>query len=606
MKKVISGDMLLKPLKACLCLLTALLLPAAAAALEFSEVFEAHGTVMLLIEPESGRIVDANPAAASFYGYDRDVLRTMSIQEINTLSPGQVAEERALAEREGRNYFIFRHALAGGEIRTVEVQSQPFSLKGRRVLLSVIHDITPGRNLYQGGWHYQQRLEELLELRTAETESRNRIIIGILLAGLVVTTSIALALWWAIRSRRQAEARLQGFSRDFEAFLDHTTDFVYFKDADSRFRFCSQTLARITGHHDWREMLGKHDREVFPAETAAIYEEEERPVFAEGRPLLDRIDPYYDETGQRRFVQTNKWPLFDKHGKVVGIFGISRDITEHKEVEAELERYRNHLEELVERRTAELVAARDAAEAANRAKSAFLANMSHELHTPLNGVMGMIDLARRRMQDTRGLNQLDMARLSAERLLHVLNDILDIARIEAARLVLDNLPMQLGQHIDKTMSELAPAAADKGIVLGSEVPEELATLPLKGDPQRLDQILHNLVGNAIKFTEQGTVSLRVRPVEDGPETLRVRFEIIDTGIGIEPEALARLFNTFEQGDNSSTRRYGGAGLGLVICKRLVQLMGGEIGVDSTPGQGSSFWFILPLKKQDAIDQTART
>jgi PAS domain S-box-containing protein len=604
-----GGNILLDSLKACLsrcCLLIALLLPAVAAAIDFKEVFETHGTIMLLIEPDSGRIVDANPAAASFYGYERDVLRTMSIQQINTLSREQVAAERAQAEREGRNYFVFRHALADGQLRTVEVQSQPVTDNGRRLLLSLIHDVTPGRRFDQGMLHYQQRLEELVALRTAEAELRNHVIIAVLLAGLLVTIAIVLALCWAIRKRRRAEAELQRFTRNFETFLEHTSDFVYFKDADSRFLFCSQTMADITGHRHWRELLGKHDREVFPPETATIYEEEERQIFADGKPMLDWIQPYYDAQGRHCFVQTNKWPLFDQHGKVVGIFGISRDITEHRRIEAELEGYRNHLEALVENRTVELIAARDAAESANRAKSTFLANMSHELRTPLNGVLGMIELARRNMQDARGQNQLDLAKQSAERLLRVLNDILDIARIEAARVVLDNLPLQLGQRVDRALGELAAAAAAKGLALSAEVPAELATLPLKGDPQRLDQILHHLLGNAIKFTERGTVSIRVSAIDEGPDALRVRFAIIDTGVGVEAEAQARLFSVFEQADNSSTRRYGGTGLGLAISKRLVQLMGGEIGVNSTAGQGSEFWFILVLKKQESAAPPAST
>lgn len=202
----------------------------------FQQVFDEHGAVMLLIDPANGQIVDANPAAASFYGFSRAALKAKTIQQINTFSDDQVAAERAAAEAEGRNYFIFRHALANGEIRTVEVNSQPFSFDNRRLLLSVIHDITPGRNREQGMWHYQQRLEELVAQRTSEVEARGRNFVILLLGGLLVTASVALALWLTIRRRRQLEAELQEFIRDFEAFLDQTTDFVYFKDADSRIR----------------------------------------------------------------------------------------------------------------------------------------------------------------------------------------------------------------------------------------------------------------------------------------------------------------------------------------------------------------------------------
>ena len=275
-----------------------------------------------------------------------------------------------------------------------------------------------------------------------------------------------------------------------------------------------------------------------------------------------------------------------------------QDITARKMAEAELEKYRQHLEELVESRTAELVTAKVAAENANRAKSIFLANMSHELRTPMNGVMGMVDLAKRRMTDPKGLEQLDKAKLSAERLLGVLNDVLDLSKIEAERLVLENVPLQLGQSVEHTLGLLENGAAQKGLKLNRDLPADLATFPLRGDPLRLGQILFNLIGNAIKFTEQGAVRLSVRSVGETAEAVQVRFEVSDTGIGIEPEAVSRLFTSFEQADNSMTRRYGGTGLGLAISKRLVQLMGGEIGVNSVLGQGSTFWFVVPLKKRE--------
>lgn len=265
---------------------------------------------------------------------------------------------------------------------------------------------------------------------------------------------------------------------------------------------------------------------------------------------------------------------------------------------AELERYRDHLEELVDSRTAELVKAKVAAESANRAKSVFLANMSHELRTPMNGVMGMINLAKRRMADQKGLDQLDKAKLSAERLLGVLNDILDLSKIEAEQMSLENVSLQIGQCVNNIVGVLDHQAIEKGLKLTIDLPADIANLPLMSDPLRLGQILFNLIGNAIKFTEQGALNLRVRQISDTPDAVQVRFEISDTGVGIEPEVLVRLFNPFEQADNSMTRKYGGTGLGLSISRRLVLMMGGKIGVESTPGIGSLFWFVVPLKKHE--------
>jgi len=275
---------------------------------------------------------------------------------------------------------------------------------------------------------------------------------------------------------------------------------------------------------------------------------------------------------------------------------------EQKRIEAELKKHRDHLEETVRERTLALSIAKEAAESANRAKTAFLANMSHELRTPMNGVMGMIDLAKRRMADAKGLDQLDKAKQSAERLLGVLNDILDLSKIEAERMILEEMPLQLADSVENIVGTLGHSANEKGLRLSTDLSTELLRQPLKGDPLRLGQILLNFVGNAIKFTERGQVTLRARSVEETAEAVYVRFEVSDTGIGIEPEAQGRLFQSFQQVDNSMTRKYGGTGLGLAICKRLVQLMSGDIGVDSKPGQGSTFWFVVPLKKRspDAV------
>ena len=264
----------------------------------------------------------------------------------------------------------------------------------------------------------------------------------------------------------------------------------------------------------------------------------------------------------------------------------------------ELKTLADHLEQQVAARTVDLQCALERAETANRAKSAksaFLANMSHEIRTPMNGVMGMIELAKRRMADPQGQHQLDRAGEAAGRLLGILNDILDLSKIEAERLVLEEAPLQLGEVADKLVIVLAHKAAEKGLTLAVDLPPVLAVRPLRGDPLRLGQVLLNLTSNAIKFTEQGCITLRLSMEAETPEAVQVRCAVSDTGIGIDPDAQARLFQSFEQADNSMTRKYGGTGLGLAISKRLVHMMGGEIGVDSQPGSGSTFWFVVPLK-----------
>ncbi len=288
----------------------------------------------------------------------------------------------------------------------------------------------------------------------------------------------------------------------------------------------------------------------------------------------------------------------DKDGKPLRMCGTHTDITESRAIQEELMQRRRDLESQVAERTADLVEAKVAAEAANHAKSVFLANMSHELRTPMDGVLGMIELARRRISDPDGLDKLDKAKGSAQRLLGVLNDILDLSKIEAERLVLEDLPLQLGDTFDNVAQVLGPKAAEKGLALAIDLPADLARWHLRGDPLRLGQILINLAGNAIKFTDAGSVSLTVQALDETGDALRLRFAVRDTGIGIDDETQKRLFHSFEQADNSMTRKYGGTGLGLTISKRLVGMMEGEIGVESTPGRGSTFWFVVPLKKLD--------
>jgi signal transduction histidine kinase len=237
-----------------------------------------------------------------------------------------------------------------------------------------------------------------------------------------------------------------------------------------------------------------------------------------------------------------------------------------------------------------LVEARDAAEAANRAKSVFLANMSHELRTPMNAIMGMTTLALHRATDPKQIDQLSKVTQASQHLLGVINDILDISKIEADRLTLEQTSFRLGELLENLCSLTAPKVSEKGLVLSVDIAPDLAALPLRGDPLRLGQILLNLTGNAIKFTSSGAVTVRVRLDQDNPEDVLLHCEVADTGIGISVADQQRLFTAFEQADDSMTRKYGGTGLGLAISRRLVRLMGGEIGVESQPGSGSTFWF----------------
>jgi signal transduction histidine kinase len=270
-----------------------------------------------------------------------------------------------------------------------------------------------------------------------------------------------------------------------------------------------------------------------------------------------------------------------------------------QEALAQLADLNDMMEERIAERTDELVRAREAADAANRAKSAFLANMSHELRTPLNGVLGMLALAQQHADDARQRDRLQKAHRAAMHLLSIINDVLDLAKIEADKLTLTPRAFQLAGVVDLLLNLLTPQAAERGLSLQVEIDPALATASLLGDSQRLEQVLLNLVGNALKFTDHGGVRLAVHLHDAAGAGVLLHFAVHDTGVGIAPADLKRLFQAFEQVDVSPTRSHGGTGLGLAICKRLVTMMGGEIGVTSTPGNGSTFWFTARFAETDA-------
>ncbi|MEW6513829.1 MAG: ATP-binding protein [Pseudomonadota bacterium] len=319
-------------------------------------------------------------------------------------------------------------------------------------------------------------------------------------------------------------------------------------------------------------------------------------VLADPAEFADNENENITRDGRRVHVRWANRVILDGRKQPIGILSIGQDITEKRLIDKELERYRNHLEELVRERTTALSVAKEAAEAANRAKTIFLANMSHELRTPMNGIMGMTDLALLKATDPKQIHYLKTVMQASQQLLAVIANILDITKIESERLSLEQTEFRLGEVLDHVRGLLTRNADEKGLKLQIDVPASIASQRLKGDALRLGQVLINLTGNAVKFTERGTVTLRAATTREDAGQLQLLFEVEDTGIGIAAQDQRRLFTAFEQADNSMTRKYGGTGLGLAISKRLVNLMGGDIGVESTLGKGSRFWFTVTLGK----------
>ncbi len=296
-------------------------------------------------------------------------------------------------------------------------------------------------------------------------------------------------------------------------------------------------------------------------------------------------------------------PVFDDQMIIRHFIAIKQDISLRKQNNQELMQHRNHLEQLVRERTIELEQARQEAERLSKIKSHFLANMSHEIRTPMNAVLGFCYLLAQRSLDRESLDLVRKIHNAGDSLLSIINDILDFSKIEAGRMNIENEPFRLSVLLDELASLMSTLAGRKNL--------ELVITPLysvdrlQGDKQHLQQVLVNLLGNAIKFTEQGEVELRIESIQTPDNQEALRFLVRDTGIGISREQLAEIFSAFSQADTSISRRFGGTGLGLAICQRLVALMGGNLDVTSQEGIGSEFSFQLPIQSADPIAITAK-
>jgi PAS domain S-box-containing protein len=383
-----------------------------------------------------------------------------------------------------------------------------------------------------------------------------------------------------VNERQRAEEELSQERTMLRALIDNVPDFMYVKDAQSRFVVANASLARSMGSRRPDELLQRTDFDFYPKKLAEKYFEDEQEVIREKKPLFNREEESVDSDGNTIRLLTTKVPLIDKSGEVTGIAGVGRDITERHKVEREMQR------------------AREAAEAASRAKSEFLANMSHEIRTPLNGVMGMTDLALETKLTEEQRGYLETVKSSSDSLLTVINDILDFSKIEAGKIDLEKADFHLRDSLESMLKTVALRADEKGLELLCEVAPDVPEI-VSGDATRLRQVVINLTGNAIKFTSQGEVTVKVQVQGSEGDERILQFTVADTGIGIPEEKRELIFAPFSQADTSTTRKYGGTGLGLTISTRLVQMMGGKMWVESEVGKGSQFHFTTRVGVADA-------
>ena len=520
---------------------------------KFRVMFEQSSDAHMLIHEQDG-IIDCNEATLRMFGCrDKNLLRGVHPASISEeFQPGGrrslelCLEMDATARRDGHHRFDWWvRRMDDGTVFPCEVTLTPVDLAGYSVLMVVLHDLTE-----------RKRHEEAIRRARDELACANA----------TLQTEVA--------ERRRAEGDMRHSENRYRSLVEATAAIVWDTPAAGEVQsdllgwraYTGQTVDQIRGW-GWLEAIHPDDRErTAHAWTTAI----NTRCFYQIEHRLRRHDGVY------RHMLARGVPINGDDGTIREWVGVHTDIDDQKR--AQLAMYEAKL----------------AAEAASRAKSEFLANMSHEIRTPMNGIIGMTELTLDTQLTPRQREYLGLVKSSADSLLKVINDILDFSKIEAGKLSLDLAPFSLRDAIDETLQALALRAHSKGLELVSrpalQVPDTLI-----GDAGRLRQVLVNLVGNAIKFTENGEILVSVGLDDVGTDEVVLRFAVADTGIGISPQQLQTIFRPFEQADGSTTRRFGGSGLGLTISAKLVELMGGRIWVESQPGIGSTFWFTILLK-----------
>lgn len=504
----------------------------------YSAIVEQATDSIGLVDANTGQFLEFNSAAHQHLGYSREEFAQMGVADIDvSLSIDELQARLELLSNSNGTDFEARHRTKYGEIIDVLVSARPITVHGRRCLASIWSNIT----------HQKRTEEQLRKLSMAVEQSPGSIVIT---------------------------------------------------DLNGNIEYVNEAFVRVTG---WQrnEVIGQNPRVLKSDLTPTATYDAMWATLAEGHTWSGEfINRRKDGSVYNELARIA--PIRQADGQITHYLATKEDITELKRVQTELELHRDHLEELVAKRAAQITELNtqlqqraEEAEAATQAKSQFLANMSHEIRTPMNSIIGLSHLALGTELTAQQRDYLQKIKGAGEHLLAIINEILDFSKIEAGKLHLEQTPFALSHLMQEVTDLVEQKAKAKNLMLEIEISEQIPQ-HLIGDPLRLKQILLNYASNAIKFTDTGHITLRVTTPYMNTEVVQLRFSVQDTGIGLTPEQQLCLFQSFQQADASTTRKYGGTGLGLAISQRLAELMGGEVGVESVFGQGSTFWFTVLL------------
>lgn len=736
--------------------------------IHYRHLFDNKYIIMLLIDPETTKIIDANSAACSFYGFSHKDMLELSIKDINTLSSEEIIAELTLAKNEERNHFFFQHRLSNGEIRFVEVHNTPVRIEDNKLIYSIVTDITEQKKAAEEINNFNRELEKLVRERTFALEEANALLEEVISEqldteqrlqksldeiedlynnspcgyysldkdGFFVQINNTMLIWLGysrdeiigkkkfidlvtldtekIFYHNFPQFKKNGWVKDLEfafirsnetifhalisatAVFDNNGDYIMSRSScyditehkkikdelhnlnsslesmvaertnqlqdmnaeleesnamleeeiserenvqkalkiseelyrnvyehsplafgiwDKEFRFVDWNK-RAEEFFGWskEEVVGKRFVDfLVPAETKEAISDVAMDIMEMG---LQRVTQNENVTknGERLLYEWHNSLLHDGEGNLIGVISVGLDKTETAKAEKTIRQAKEQIEitnhelskinlsltnEISRRIKVEgtLIKAKIEAEQANMAKSQFLANMSHEIRTPMNGIMGMTDLTLMTPLQEEQKEYLMIVKSSTTLLLRVLNDILDYSKIESGNMDLENAIFSIRKTSNEVVDLFSVAAKQKNLYIELSIDD---TIPQKliGDSIRLRQILSNLVGNSVKFTEHGGVNIQISLVKSQAGKIVLKFIVMDTGIGIPQDKVDKLFKRFSQVDDSNSRRFGGTGLGLAISKKLIEMMDGEIGMESTEEVGSKFFFTATFGIED--------